>query len=164
MTQVPTADVETPLTPTTNYIDQPIPTSPPPSFRSQASSPTLLRHSPRDDVSSVDQTLADTFDDGQASDDDADNVGDDRQRLMQGTRVSQENQSVSATAVVLSQVSAEQDGNSNPRVNPAVSTPTQSSATSYTAFSSSNDGVFANLNAKPERGEKNEDQPPVCSR
>lgn len=26
---------------------------------------------------------------------------------------------------------------------------------------SSNDGVFANLNAKPERGEKSEDLPPV---
>lgn len=30
------------------------------------------------------------------------------------------------------------------------------------AITSSNDGVFANLNAKPERGEKNEDLPPVC--
>ena len=29
-------------------------------------------------------------------------------------------------------------------------------------ISSSNDGVFANLAAKPERGEKNEDLPPVC--
>ena len=28
-------------------------------------------------------------------------------------------------------------------------------------FSSANDGVFANLNAKPERGEKTEEQPPV---
>jgi hypothetical protein len=28
-------------------------------------------------------------------------------------------------------------------------------------ISSSNDGVFANLAAKPERGEKNEDLPPV---
>lgn len=28
-------------------------------------------------------------------------------------------------------------------------------------ISSSNDGVFANLAAKPERGEKNEDMPPV---
>ena len=27
---------------------------------------------------------------------------------------------------------------------------------------SSNDGVFANLAAKPERGEKSEDLPPVC--
>ena len=30
-------------------------------------------------------------------------------------------------------------------------------------ISSANDGVFANLAAKPERGEKNEDLPPVCS-
>lgn len=28
-------------------------------------------------------------------------------------------------------------------------------------FASANDGVFANLNAKPERGEKTEEQPPV---
>lgn len=28
-------------------------------------------------------------------------------------------------------------------------------------FSLANDGVFANLNAKPERGEKLEEQPPV---
>jgi hypothetical protein len=27
---------------------------------------------------------------------------------------------------------------------------------------SANDGVFANLAAKPERGEKTEDHPPVC--
>ena len=31
------------------------------------------------------------------------------------------------------------------------------------SHSSSNDGVFANLNAKPERGEKLEEQPPVSS-
>lgn len=30
-------------------------------------------------------------------------------------------------------------------------------------FTSANDGVFANLNAKPERGEKLEDHPPVRS-
>ena len=35
-------------------------------------------------------------------------------------------------------------------------------ATAGRAIQSSNDGVFANLNAKPERGEKNEDMPPVC--
>lgn len=33
--------------------------------------------------------------------------------------------------------------------------------TPYSTFSSSNDGVFANLNAKPELGEKTEEQPPV---
>lgn len=31
-------------------------------------------------------------------------------------------------------------------------------------YTAANDGVFANLNAKPERGEKTEEQPPVrCS-
>lgn len=33
----------------------------------------------------------------------------------------------------------------------------------YSTFASSNDGVFANLSAKPERGEKlEEEKPPVC--
>ena len=32
----------------------------------------------------------------------------------------------------------------------------------YSSHSRSNDGVFANLDAKPERGEKLEEQPPVC--
>lgn len=33
----------------------------------------------------------------------------------------------------------------------------------YATFASSNDGVFANLSAKPERGEKlEEEKPPVC--
>jgi hypothetical protein len=31
----------------------------------------------------------------------------------------------------------------------------------HNQFTSANDGVFANLNAKPERGEKLEEQPPV---
>lgn len=33
----------------------------------------------------------------------------------------------------------------------------------FVSFSHSNDGVFANLDAKPERGEKIEEQPPVRS-
>ena len=33
----------------------------------------------------------------------------------------------------------------------------------FSAFSHSNDGVFANLSAKPERGEKIEEQPPVST-
>ena len=36
-----------------------------------------------------------------------------------------------------------------------------SGAAPYSTFSHSNDGVFANLDAKPERGEKIEEQPPV---
>ena len=38
-----------------------------------------------------------------------------------------------------------------------------SSSGASRSVSSSNDGVFANLAAKPERGEKNEDLPPVCT-
>ena len=36
-------------------------------------------------------------------------------------------------------------------------------AAPFSAFSHSNDGVFANLSAKPERGEKIEEQPPVST-
>lgn len=35
-------------------------------------------------------------------------------------------------------------------------------STGSRVISSTNDGVFANLAAKPERGEKTEDLPPVC--
>lgn len=38
-----------------------------------------------------------------------------------------------------------------------------SSSGASRSVTSSNDGVFANLAAKPERGEKNEDLPPVCT-
>ena len=38
-----------------------------------------------------------------------------------------------------------------------------SGAAPFSAFSHSNDGVFANLSAKPERGEKIEEQPPVST-
>lgn len=42
-----------------------------------------------------------------------------------------------------------------PNLTPAVTIPSH--------LTSANDGVFANLNAKPERGEKLEDHPPVRS-
>ena len=44
---------------------------------------------------------------------------------------------------------------------PVAAPPSNRTATPYSTFSSSNDGVFANLNAKPELGEKTEEQPPV---
>lgn len=40
--------------------------------------------------------------------------------------------------------------------------PIASTGRVYGGGSTSNDGVFANLDAKPERGEKTEEQPPVC--
>jgi hypothetical protein len=45
-----------------------------------------------------------------------------------------------------------------PTILPSFSTPSSGAGR---VISSSNDGVFANLAAKPERGEKNEDLPPV---
>src|SRR4051812_27737821 len=75
-----------------NEPDTPItPSSPPPSFRSRASSPTS-RHLLAD-VSPVDQNLADTFD-ADGSDSDGENDGDDRQRLMRGTPTSSSTEQV----------------------------------------------------------------------
>lgn len=124
------------------------PTSPPPSFRSRNSSPTSRN-------ARVDQNLADTFD-ADGSDSDDDNDGDDRQRLMRGTpSTSSGEQSVA------------EGGNGDGR--PAV---VESRSTYAPVFAptvagrvygggSGSDGVFANLSAKPERGEKLDEHPPT---
>jgi hypothetical protein len=50
-------------------------------------------------------------------------------------------------------------------VNPVAPTPVQTNriygSRGHNQYTSANDGVFANLNAKPERGEKLEEHPPV---
>ena len=135
-----------------------VPSSPPPSFRSRASS-LSSRHllSSEDPITSdAERTLADTFDDGAVSDNES-NDGDDRQRLMRGNP-----QPPSA------------DNEERPALQRAVTEfPTFPTAAPGTlaapvrvygggARPSSNDGVFANLSAKPEHGEKLEEQPPVC--
>lgn len=145
---------------------EPTPSSPPPSFRSRASSPSARHLLSEDPITTeAERTLADTFDDGSDSDDDGHNDGDDRQRLMR----SNTHQSGSEQRVV-------HDGNGPdlpgavtriPIVVPPVSSNTPArpytGATPFSTFSHSNDGVFANLNAKPERGEKLEEQPPVST-
>jgi len=138
-----------------NEIDTPIsatPSSPPPSFRSRASSPSS-RHL-LGDASPVDQNLADTFDaDGS---DDEENDGDDRQRLMRGTPPSPTTEQVAAP----------------PTINETRAPPTiERRATYLPVFTptttrvygggSGSDGVFANLSAKPETGEKTEEHPPT---
>ncbi|PQE14434.1 metal homeostatis bsd2 protein [Rutstroemia sp. NJR-2017a BBW] len=126
----------------------PTPTSPPPSFRSRASSPTS-RHN-RD--APVDQNLADTFDDGS---DDEDNDGDDRQRLMRGSPASASREHVTLEAT----------GDENrPAVDRRVTAiPTFTPPTGGRVYGggTASDGVFANLSAKPERGEKIEEHPPT---
>ncbi|QSZ31473.1 hypothetical protein DSL72_001038 [Monilinia vaccinii-corymbosi] len=131
-----------------NEEDTPqIPTSPPPSFRSRTSSPSLRHY-----TAPVDQNLADTF--GDDASDDEDNDGDDRQRLMRGNPSSSTERLTAGTA-----------GDENP-------SDTQRTVTAMPAFApvpggrvygggSGSDGVFANLSAKPERGEKQEEHPPT---
>lgn len=130
-----------------------LPTSPPPSFHSRASSPTsrhLLGQDPL--ASEAEQNLADAFDDGEASD--AENDGDDRQRLMRGDAPSATtpNPSVaSPNAPVVERRVTEL---------PVFRPQTQARALNRPT----NDGVFANLAAKPERGEVQDEKPPVSSK
>lgn len=140
-----------------------IPSSPPPSFRSRVSSPSSRHLLSEDPITTeAERTLADTFDDGSDSDDDGHYEGDDRQRLMRANTHQPEpeqrvvhdgNGSNPPAAVTRLPVVA-------PPVSSNVPARTYTGAPPFSTFSHSNDGVFANLNAKPERGEKLEEQPP----
>lgn len=139
--------------------------SPPPSFQSRASSPSSRRLLSSDDpiASEAERTLADTFDDGSDSDDD-NRVGDDRQRLMR-TNTIQSNAQQRAVSDgdrpnLPGTITRMPDGDAPPVAFNVTPRP-YAGVAPITAFSHSNDGVFANLNAKPERGEKLEEQPPV---
>ena len=140
-----------------------IPSSPPPSFRSRASSPSSRRLLFSDPIASeAERTLADTFDDGSDSDDDENRPGDDRQRLMRAsTALSEAEQRVvhDGDRPDLSTTANRLPGQAPPATNVPVRPYTGGAP--FSSFSHSNDGVFANLNAKPERGEKLEEQPPV---
>ncbi|KAI9841585.1 MAG: hypothetical protein M1838_003502 [Thelocarpon superellum] len=146
-----------------------VPNSPPPSFRSRASSPAsrhVLSHDPL--TAEADQALADSFDvpsdeDGLESSDEGD--GDDRERLMHRMTTG----TAEPATTPMDDTRAGQDGgrpNALPRRNtlfPSVAdaAPATPSGRVYGGGSASvNDGVFANLDAKPERGEKTEEQPP----
>ena len=100
----------------------------------------------------------DTFD-ADGSDSDEENDGDDRQRLMRGTpsTLSRERDTTeSTTAIENRQPVIERRPTQLP-----VFTPTPTTGRVYGGGSGS-DGVFANLSAKPETGEKTEEHPPVC--
>ena len=129
-----------------------IPTSPPPSFRSRASSPTsrrLLGQDPSSPQNDRDH-LEDTFDDGEASD--TENDRDDRQRLMRAE-----------TGLIRQDATPTTTDNPTSRPAPYV----ERRVTELPAFrampqsSRATDGVFANLSAKPEPGVPVEEKPPV---
>ncbi|PYH89927.1 hypothetical protein BO71DRAFT_444246 [Aspergillus ellipticus CBS 707.79] len=143
----------------------PTPSSPPPSFRSRSSSPSrrLLHDDSRRDH--ADQTLADAFGDGSESE--GDDEPDDRQRLMRAQPESRPVADSSSAAAASSSSSGSDQSAGDARIGggiqrrqtllPSFSTPSPGAGR---VISSANDGVFANLAAKPERGEKNEDLPP----
>jgi len=136
---------DSPLTPT--------PSSPPPSFRSRASSPTSRRL--LQDAAPVDQNLADTFD-ADGSESDEENDGDDRQRLMRGTPNPSSTEHV-ADEPLTNNTSAPPPIDRRPTQFPTFAPTT----TRVYGGGSGSDGVFANLSAKPETGEKTEEHPPT---
>jgi len=123
------------------------PASPPPSFHSRASSPNgTSRHLLSEDpiANEEDRTLADTFDSD--SDDDDDNDGrDDRQRLMRGNPRTEEEAAPPGIQRRVTEL---------PVFNTQAPTPGR-------VYGGGNGGVWANLSAKPTRGEDAEEKPPT---
>uniref|UniRef100_A0A1Y1K4B5 Metal homeostatis protein bsd2 n=1 Tax=Photinus pyralis TaxID=7054 RepID=A0A1Y1K4B5_PHOPY len=116
----------------------PVPSSPPPSFHSRASSLTRRNR--------VDPDLEDAFDDEDVSDDEAD----DRQRLVR--------QNTTPSTTHLPPVD---HGLSSPQ--PALAQPNSSSGSRPRVIGGGvgTDGVFANMSARPERSDsEKEEQPP----
>ncbi|KAH7394098.1 hypothetical protein DE146DRAFT_679372 [Phaeosphaeria sp. MPI-PUGE-AT-0046c] len=123
------------------------PASPPPSFRSLDSSATdgasrrLLADDPI--VDQEDRTLADTFDSDSDDDDDQDGR-DDRQRLMRGEPSTDEPAAPGLlrrpTEIPVFEMQAPASGR---------------------VYGGGNGGVWANLSAKPTRGEDAEEKPPT---
>jgi hypothetical protein len=165
---------------TTTDPDHPqgIPQSPPPSFHSLSRSPsptsrsTFSRRTGGQRIE--DQSLVDAFDvhgsDGEDSD--ADNEGDDRQRLMRGTPSSSSASGYEGLATPgTSAGGSEADGGGAIRLGGESRAVGSTGPISVSApvggrvygGGVGSDGVFANLNAKPERGEKVEEFPPVRS-
>ncbi|KAL4954623.1 hypothetical protein BDW69DRAFT_162817 [Aspergillus filifer] len=154
---------------------QPTPSSPPPSFRSHSrsaspSSRRLLRDDDPLHRHSTDQALADAFDD---SGSEAGDEPDDRQRLMRAQPDPWSAADTNNSSAPSETFGAASSSGGSSEAQPAP--PTRgvqrsstllpffggtSSSNSNRQLPSSNDGVFANLNAKPERGEKTEDLPP----
>jgi hypothetical protein len=134
-----------------------IPDSPPPSFRSRASSPVFRQDPLRTEA---DRELHDTFDspsDDEGSDDGNDEP-DDRQRLMHGRAPTIEAPSIQ-TPVVVGQT-ATPPASQNRIVRMVTQLPIFNRGQTYGA-GNQNDGVFANLSAKPQRGDDVDEKPPV---
>lgn len=154
-------DVSSPNGPDAPRPQYPVPNSPPPSFRSRASSPTQQRLLAEQDplASDADRELEDTFaspSDDESDDENGDGV-DDRQRLMRGQPESSRNDE-----------GYEESSQEAFRPPPIMRRVTQLPAFvpgggRIIGGGTGNDGVFANLSAKPSREDEVEEKPPVCS-
>ncbi|TGJ84867.1 hypothetical protein E0Z10_g3937 [Xylaria hypoxylon] len=155
-------DAVTPPSPS-SLRPQRIPNSPPPSFHSRSSSADRRRQN-------VDSDLADAFD---TDDDDSDDEPDDRQRLVRGNSfpLSYNANTTTNTAAA----SSAPNSSTHPEI--TQTHPTQSQSPSHAAANNraqpttnsriygggiQSDGVFSNMTARPERGEKVvEEAPPT---
>ncbi|KAI9654893.1 MAG: hypothetical protein M1831_005262 [Alyxoria varia] len=137
--------------------------SSPPSFRSRASSTVTGSHRHQNTesehlVSDAERTLADTFDSpsDDESDDESSNQLDDRQRAMSGRPLGTTSGAQSPT---------HQQNGQRPAIERRVTQlPVFAPPNSNRVYGGGNavhDGVFANLNAKPERGEEVDEKPPT---
>ncbi|ODH14232.1 hypothetical protein ACO22_06630 [Paracoccidioides brasiliensis] len=138
----------------------PLPSSPPPSFRSRSLSPPSRRVLSQDPLySETAQTLADTFG-ADDQDSDAEDEADDRQRLMRANNTTTQTGSPSPYSGSGNGAQSQGVSASGNTMQPTSNPPVSTSSRTIRAAGSANDGVFANLAAKPERGEKTEDLPP----
>ncbi|KAI0402270.1 hypothetical protein F4802DRAFT_576527 [Xylaria palmicola] len=149
-------DLNTPPSPS-SLRPQTIPSSPPPSFHSRASSADRRRQN-------VDSDLADAFDtDG----DDSDDEPDDRQRLVRGNSFPIAHATPTSSPPATTEPSATQYA---PGRQPTSSQPPTAGHRAQPIGGNSrvygggiqSDGVFSNMTARPERGEKVvEEAPPT---
>ncbi|KAI1385178.1 uncharacterized protein F4822DRAFT_412272 [Hypoxylon trugodes] len=141
---------DTPIAPSSLRQPRSIPNSPPPSFHSRTSSLERRRQN-------VDPTLADAFD---AEDDDSDDEPDDRQRLVRGNSFPISNNTSSQNSDG-GDIRPSVPGGQPSQWSSSTAIPPQPGSRVYGGGIQS-DGVFSNMMARPERGEKIvEEAPPT---
>lgn len=141
------------------------PTSPPPSFRSRASSFAHPYHSTSDRtplVTDADRTLQDTFDSPSDDESDIDDAGDDR-RMDERQRVLSGRPSVVEGATETTGMLSRSNSGERPAVERRVTQlPVGPPATrNGRTYGGGSDAVFANMAAKPAPGEELDEKPPV---
>lgn len=136
---------------------QAIPNSPPPSFRSHNSSRrNSAQHNHHHDQD-ADRDIDDAFAAPSDDEDDRDAPDADRQRLVQTNDLD--------SAEPAAPVQPPRLGRRVTEINmflPGGSRSNNITTTTIGGGSSANDGVFANISAKPTRGEELDEKPPVC--